>query len=309
MSRIGVVAIVVSSVLSIGAVRAADMPVKGPVAEPIPGLSGYLELYTGGAWNHETEFSGPEDTRAWVLGGAGRVNYWWSPHASVQFDVQGDGGNYRGLGVTPFSAHSYLIAAHASWRNQQGLIGLFGGAGDVSPDEIYGIAYRHGLIGVEGQLYWNQFTFYGQAGYDSSIGGLSTGPGTVDTIWAWFVRGTGRYYVNPNLRLEGTVQYSSGSHDFTPVAVNVGFNTLLWRGKVEYKFDMSPFAIFAAYQGTRTSFPDTPSPIGGNERVTDHRVLAGLRIYFGDKTLRMNDTSGATLDIIEPLALLTPSVN
>ena len=31
--------------------------------------------------------------------------------------------------------------------------------------------------------------------------------------------------------------------------------------------------------------------------------------YFGDKTLRMNDASGATLDIIELLALLTPTVN
>jgi hypothetical protein len=309
MSRTAVFAITVSSILAISAAHGADLSVKAPVAEPIPALSGYLELYTGGAWNHETEFTGPEDTRAWVLGGAGRINYWWSPHATLQFDVQGDGANYRGFGVAPFSAHSYLIAAHASWRNQQGLIGVFGGAGDVSPDEIYGTAYRHGLIGVEGQLYWNQFTFYGQAGYDSSIGALSTGPGTVDTVWAWFVRGTGRYYINPNLRLEGTVQYSSGSHDFTVAATNVDFNTLLWRGKIEYKFDASPFAVFAAYQGTRTSFPDTPSPIGGNERVHDHRVLAGLRIYFGDRTLRANDISGATLDIIEPLALLTPQIN
>ena len=31
--------------------------------------------------------------------------------------------------------------------------------------------------------------------------------------------------------------------------------------------------------------------------------------YFGDKTLRMHDVSGATLAIIEPLALLTPTVN
>jgi len=31
--------------------------------------------------------------------------------------------------------------------------------------------------------------------------------------------------------------------------------------------------------------------------------------YFGDKTLGMNDVSGATLDIIEPPALLTPTVN
>lgn len=31
--------------------------------------------------------------------------------------------------------------------------------------------------------------------------------------------------------------------------------------------------------------------------------------YFGDKTLRMDDVSGATLDIIEPLALLAPTAN
>jgi hypothetical protein len=35
----------------------------------------------------------------------------------------------------------------------------------------------------------------------------------------------------------------------------------------------------------------------------------GVGSYFGDKTLRMNDTSSATLDIIGPLALLTPTVN
>ena len=32
----------------------------------------------------------------------------------------------------------------------------------------------------------------------------------------------------------------------------------------------------------------------------------GILFYFGDKTLRMNDVSGVTLDIIEPLALLMP---
>jgi hypothetical protein len=311
MLRKGIFVVAVSSVASIAAAHAADMAVKAlPAAEPIPALSGYLEIYAGGAWNRESEFSGPENTHAWVLGGAGRVNYFWSPNWSVQFDVQGDGANYRGFGVTPFSAHGYLVAGHVSWRNQQGLVGVLGGAGDVSPDEIYGVAYRHGLIGAEGQLYWNQFTFYGQAGYDSSIDTLSTGPGTVATIWAWFVRGTGRYYATPNLRLEGTVQYSSGSHDFTAApALNVGFNTLLWRGKVEYKLPTSPFSIFGAYQGTRSSFLDVPSPIGGNEGVTDHRLLVGFRIYFGDNTLLQNDRSGATLDVIEPLLLNTPQVN
>src|ERR1035437_244728 len=74
MSRIGVFAIIVPLMLSIGASRAADlgvMPTKAPVVEPIPALSGYLELYTGGAWNNESESDGTENSRAWVLGGAG----------------------------------------------------------------------------------------------------------------------------------------------------------------------------------------------------------------------------------------------
>jgi hypothetical protein len=31
--------------------------------------------------------------------------------------------------------------------------------------------------------------------------------------------------------------------------------------------------------------------------------------HFGDRALRVNDASGATLDIIEPSALLAPTVN
>lgn len=308
MTRVGFFAIAVTSFavtsgLSVGAARAADLPVKAPVAEPIPALSGYLELYTGGAWNHESETGETENSRAWVIGGAARVNYWWSRNWSVQFDVQGDGGNYTGqtTGPSRFSAHEDLIAAHVSWRDQQSLIGVFGGAGDFTPDEFMAGSTRHGLFGVEGQFYWNQFTFYGQGGYDSTIGSLSSGPGTLDSVAAWFVRGTGRYYVTPNLRLEGTLQYSNGSHDFSFGVPNVGFDSLLWRGKVEYKFASSPFAIFGAYQGTRTTFTD--------ERQFDHRLLVGMRVYFGERTLHDNDTSGATLDIIEPLGLLTPTLN
>lgn len=305
MSQIGVFAIAVSSILSMATAQAADlkMPVKAPAIEPPPALSGYLELYSGGAWNHEDETGAPEDTRAWVLGGAGRLNYWLSRNSSIQFDVQGDGANYTGgtSGPVRFSGHSDLIAAHWNWRDQAGLLGIFAGAGDASPDELAPGAVRHGLAGLEGQAYWSFLTLYGQAGYDGTIGSLSSGPGTIDNIHAWFARGTGRAYINPNLRLEGTVQYDNGSHDFTAPGLGVDFNQWLWRGKLEYKFDMSPFAVFAAYQGTRLAFSD--------EVVFDHRVLAGLRIYFGDKTLRANDTSGATLDIIEPIALLTPSLN
>jgi hypothetical protein len=36
--------------------------------------------------------------------------------------------------------------------------------------------------------------------------------------------------------------------------------------------------------------------------VTDHRVLLGLKLHMGDRTLQATDRAGATLDIISPLA-------
>src|SRR5438067_42637 len=64
---------------------------------------------------------------------------------------------------------------------------------------------RHAVIGGEAQWYWSQFTLYAQVGYDSTLGNI--GSSTKDSIHAWFIRGTGRYFVNPNFLLEGTVMY------------------------------------------------------------------------------------------------------
>lgn len=283
------------------------MPMKAPVIEPSPPVSGYLELYTGGAWNHEDETGGGEDSHAWVIGGASRVNYWWGPNASAQFDVQADSASYTGQtsGPSRFSATDALIGAHVNWRDPGHLVGIFAGVGDASQDELTPASIRHGLIGVEGQLYWNMLTLYGQGGYDSTVGSITNTPGGLDSIHAWFVRGTARYYVNPNLRLEGTVQYDSGAHDFTAGVPSLNFDMVLWRAKLEYKFANSPFAIFGAYQGTRMNF-DVP---GETEKVTDQRILAGFRIYLGENTLQFNDVHGASLDIIDPIGLLSPSLN
>jgi hypothetical protein len=37
-------------------------------------------------------------------------------------------------------------------------------------------------------------------------------------------------------------------------------------------------------------------------KLRDHRVLLGLKLQFGDKTLQQTDRAGATLDLMSPLA-------
>lgn len=298
------------------AVSAADMEGyrKAP-QQPPSQATGYVELYTG--WSRATVDSffcnisppcnAPLHARVdgWALGGAGRATYWWAPNASVQLDVQGEGTSYRASGSTSswhFSTHSYLVGGHASWRDpQRGLLGIFGAAGDGTTN--FGTdSNRHGLIGLEGQVYWNLVTLYGQVGYDSTIGNPE---GAVDSVHAWFVRGTARLYANPNLRFEGTVLYANGEFDYGPAALGAWqkFDTWLWRGKAEHKFGTAPFSMFVAYEGSRTS-ADFRIPSGvGSTRYADHRIMGGIRLYLGENTLQWNDNRGTTLDIIAPFGV------
>ena len=84
--------------------NAADMPVKAPAPLPVvQQATGYVEVYGGWASTRfrdtfcesvdcETE---SERFRGWVLGGAGRGNYWLGPNMSVQLDAQAEGTSYK----------------------------------------------------------------------------------------------------------------------------------------------------------------------------------------------------------------------
>jgi hypothetical protein len=269
--------------------HAADLkPVlKAPGAQPEQQATGYVEVYGGWA---STTF-GSERFDGWALGGAGRGNYWVSRDMSVQVDAQAEGTSYDNiLGENAtLSSHSYLVGGHLSWRNpQQYLFGVFGSVGD-SGSVLF--SQRHGLIGAEAQWYWNQFTLYGQVGYDSTLSNL----GNLDSINAGFIRGTGRYFVNPNFLIEGTVMYANGDIDFN--FGSVGFETWSWQAKAEWRLPTAPFSIYAKYQGSETKYDNN---FAG--KAKDDRVLLGLKLHLGDRTLQQTDRAGATLDIISPLA-------
>jgi hypothetical protein len=283
--------------------HAADMqPVlKAPGAQPEQQATGYVEVYTGWA-RTESENDGERDRfNGWALGGAGRGNYWISRDMSVQVDAQAEGTSYDSSGSSGhISTHSYLAGSHWSWRNpQQYLFGLFGGIGDAGGGG--GFSQRYGLIGAEAQWYWHQFTLYGQVGYDTTL----ASNGSSDTN-AWFIRGTGRYFINPNFMLEGTVMYANGNIDFNSGGSSIDFQTWSWQAKAEWRFATAPFSVFAKYQGSETSYDD--ALFLRDAKVTDHRVLLGLKLHMGDRTLQQTDRAGATLDIISPTANPTSPV-
>jgi len=295
----------VASIALISAAQAADMrPVLKAPGAPEQQATGYVEIYGGWARTTSEFFGEPTRFNGWALGGAGRANYWFSHNMSVQLDAQAEGTSYDFPGESlKFSTHSYLIGGHWSWRNpQQNLFGLFAAAGDSgSTFGLANTAQRHALIGAEAQWYWNQFTLYAQGGYDTTLS--TVGFSDIDSFSAWFIRGTGRYFINPNFLIEGTVTYASGSVDFNFGTPSIDFQTWTWGVKGEWRFATAPFSVYAKYQGSETTYDNSSDGFNlSGAKVTDHRVLLGLKLHMGDRTLQQTDRAGATLDIISPLA-------
>jgi hypothetical protein len=318
-------AISVLTVSTMGA-AAADLPVKAAAVQPVlpPQASGYIEVYMGGSWLDDTIPANPffftpgtTNFNGWPIGGAGRGNWWATKDFSVQLDVQAEGTQYN---VPPnlldpgftgrFSTLSYLVGGHANYRNSQaGLIGVFGAIGDASGNRntssLFGNSngVRHALGGFEGQYYWNALTLYGQAGYDAS---LDMGNSSfVNSVHAWFVRGTARYFFMPNFMVEGTGQYSNGALGFSSfgnsVTPDTGFD--MWRVslKAEWRPDTMPFSIFGKYEYNQTNYSQNTMNFSPSERVSENRLMAGIRLYLGQNTLFANDRTGATLDILDTL--------
>jgi len=128
---------------------------------------------------------------------------------------------------------------------------------------------------------------------------------SIDDVHAWFVRATARYFFMPNFMVEGTGQYSNGAIGFSGFGSfsipDTDFN--MWRAsvKAEWRPSTMPFSVFAKYEFNQTNYTQNITFFSPGERVTENRVMAGLRLYLGQNTLLANDRTGATLDILDSL--------
>jgi hypothetical protein len=328
---IAISALALISLVSV--VRAADietpLPVKAPAVAPEPSwASGYLELYAGTSTTTQNETfcefgfgceSADESVDGAVLGGAARGNYWFLPYVSGQLDVQAEGTSRTvsgsesiGTSTVPvserFSTESYLVGGHLNWRDPNtGLLGVFGAGGDAGDQGETEGNQRHYLGGVEGQYYWRMVTLYLQGGYDSTPNNPAI---EIDSVHEWFVRGTARWFIDPNLLVEATGVYANGAIDFSPFAMmegtpsSFGFNTMLAQAKIEWRPASVPISLFAKYQWAQTRYDTVSDSLEGisvSNKIADNRWMVGARLYFAESSLLSNDHHGATLDIIDPL--------
>jgi hypothetical protein len=270
----------------LGVVDAAPYPDAYEAAASGLLFSGTFDLFGGYTWFSENvgNADGLHDNP--FFGGAARASVPWTSNFSTQFDLEGAAAFISDDEDDPY-AGSVVGAVHASFRDPSGwLFGGFAGGGAAWPeDEETGHLW---FAGIESQLYLNNFTLYGQAGYLDSIEADGDDSDTFHN--AWFVRGVARYFVGPNTMLQGEIAYAQGDQDSSS---KKDMDIIAWGAEVEHSLSAMPVSLFAAYEGAHY---DNGHPGGDTGRFVEHTGLAGIKFRFGTDTLLDNDRLGATLD-------------
>ena len=262
MLRLSILAV---SLFATAAAFAADAVLPIAVEPAASHISGYGEIYLGGL--QVSEFG--DDTDIHAGGGAGRVNIPFAEKWNVQLDgtydrIWEDGDFIDGLGG----------AVHAYYRDPQrfavGLFATYKHYGTGFPDT------NDDTVGPEAQVYFGNLTLYGQAYY----GKIDL---DFDNPTEWGVRGVARYFVQPNLRLDGEVAFNRVGFDFAD------FDAVSLAAQTMYRFEGTPWSLFGRYQYERISAESETFN-------TTNKYTIGLRASFGSRTLFDEDRNGATMD-------------
>ena len=233
---------------------AADLTYSQPPAgsdfyAPGSAVQAHVDLYGGGIFINGDIGSDYPDS-AGVIGGAGRANMPLRDGWNVQADVQSlavlindDGGDYST--PTEFSGYAHLYkmtpGSHA--------LGIYGGASWLLGPQVY-------TAGLEGQMYWQRFTLYGQA----SAAALNFADISGSAVQ---VRGQGQWFLNDNTALLGDVIWTS-------IDLDESATDLTLIGTVMHRFDGTPIAGFAKVRWDHAT--------GGGYSEDATTVLAGVRI-------------------------------
>lgn len=228
-------------------------------------------------------------------GGQGLLSLPLGENLSIQSDVKYEY-NSDALDNTDASdvvrnRYSFQGAVHLSWRDpSSGLFGIFGGVGSTNfgGDEGH-VQTNARFVGGEAQMYVDNVTLYGQAGYvNFSDQDFENGPGNLDE--GFFARGVVRWFMTPDSRIQLEAQYINADY------------------RAGFFGDVDSFSVGARYDFTLAGLPiigDTPIYVGYRGTFRDncffgsdydsHTIMIGTSYSFAGDLLTV-DRQGATLD-------------
>ena len=161
-------------------------------------------------------------------------------------------------------------AAHLFDRNDSYLLGGYASVATIDGVGVYG-------FGAEGQKYFDRATLYGTVGY-----GVSDTHGS--NVSAWNLAADAKGYVNPNLSLGLSIDYTDGAHNLSGSVTTYGVGA-------EWKPEASPVSLFAAYDRHQVN----GHAFGYADNSGYNSFNIGVRWTFGAKSLKDRDQSGAGL--------------
>ena len=215
--------------------------------------------------------------------------YMFTPTLGAQGDVVLGWREHDFEGTTVDSSH-IDGALHGFYREaDQFLVGSFFQLGhDQLSDGSLESEISRRYAGVEGQVYFDNLTIYGQGGWqrmEQDFSGINI---ALDGFFGSF---EARYFLTPDLRIDGHVGVSTWEQSFPfdvkLTTVNLGIG-------VEYKLENLPISLFASYDHYTTDYDLDFSPTIGRDRF-----LIGAKFAIGEDSLLDRDRNGASLKPVD----------
>ncbi|MDP1863740.1 MAG: hypothetical protein Q8K52_07535 [Thiobacillus sp.] len=169
-------------------------------------------------------------------------------------------------------------ATHLYYRNQGWLAGIFaqqrkyytnGDSNNVKAN----------FLGLEGQVYLDNMTLYGQLGQGKwKYSSGTTDPAVMATLEL-------RYFMRENLRLDASINYLK---EDAGTLFKYVWNQKTYGVGAEYRFSGIPLSVLGRYE-----YADENQNTGSS--ANNQRLLIGVKLNFGKDSLRKSDREGASL--------------
>lgn len=241
------------------------------------GMMGDVSLGYEHTW---IDVDGSDDSYSAIIG-AGRVNLPYGDTVNIQLDAIGRASMDDIFGNK--SSH-FALGGHINHRDEQGLLGVFVGAGRVTGDNAFDSTPVY-MAGFEGQYFCNQFTLNGQLGYMDSESFSFDGSDLAFLLEnAGFVQLGGNYYASKVLKIGASLAYIDGEFE------DVDVTQWGWSLGVHYWFGKSiPVSGFIEYRGRAVEI--------SNDDFDENAVNFGLTFHFGGDGFQDADRNGASTNL------------